>query len=266
MTAITQHAYCDADRPLSNRPPPGDRRTRQASVIAGISLLLMAALAGFGYLVAVEGLVTYDDANENAASILESSGLFAAGIVSLFIVIALDVVVAWALYHVFVPVHRTWSAVAAWIRVTYAAIFAVAVAQLVGVLLLLTRAGTGEPHPRNAEALAGVNTFADIYDAGLLLFGLHLLVIGWMSVKAGYVPTWLGVLVLVAGSGYIADSLGTFLSRGSWTDVSTFTFVGEFLLALWLLICGRKITFDQGVEPEGSERGNSRAEVARARP
>jgi hypothetical protein len=260
MKAITQHAYGDADRPLTNR------RIRRASVIAGISLLLMAALAGFGYLVAVEGLVTYDDANENAASILESSGLFRAGIFSLFIVIALDVVVAWALYHVFAPVNRTLSAVAAWIRGTYAAIFAAAVAQLVGVLLLLTSAGTGEPHPRNAEALAGVNTFAAIYDAGLLFFGLHLLVIGWMSVKADYVPTWLGALVLVAGSGYIVDSLGTFLSRGSWTDVSTFTFVGEFLLAVWLVMWGRRITFGQGVEREGSERGNSRAEVARARP
>lgn len=260
MSVITQHAYGDADRPLSNRPPQGDRRIRRASVIAGVSLLLMAALAGFGYLVAVEGLVAYDDASENAASILESTGLFRAGIVSLFIVIALDVVVAWALYHVFVPVHRTLSAVAAWIRGTYAAMFALAVAQLIGVLLLLTSPGTGKPDPRNAEALAGVNTFAGTYDAGLLLFGLHLLVIGWMSVKASYVPTWLGVLVLVAGSGYIVDSLGSLLSRGAWTEVSTFTFVGEFLLAVWLVIWGGRSPSIKGVEREGSERGDSRAE------
>jgi hypothetical protein len=32
------------------------------------------------------------------------------------------------------------------------------------------------------------------------------------------------------------------LSRGSWTDVSSFTFIGEFLLALWLVIWGHRTT------------------------
>lgn len=248
MRAIKEPAHDSAGRSLSPQPQSAGPRIRRASLIAGVSLLLMAALAGFGYMVAVEGVVTYDDADQNAASILESSGLFRAGIVSLFTVIALDVAVAWALYYVFVPVHRTLSAVAAWIRVAYSAIFAVAVAQLVGVQQVLTSPDTG---PRNADALSGVNSFADIYDAGLLLFGLHLLIIGWLSVKAGYVPTWLGGLLLVAGSGYIIDSIGAFLSSGSWSDISTVTFVGEFLLAVWLVLRGRRITLGHGAEFAG---------------
>jgi hypothetical protein len=35
--------------------------------------------------------------------------------------------------------------------------------------------------------------------------------------------------------------LGAVLSLSSWTDISPFTFVGEFLLALWLLIRARRI-------------------------
>ena len=31
------------------------------------------------------------------------------------------------------------------------------------------------------------------------------------------------------------------LSQGSWTDISSFTFLGEFLLALWLVIRARRI-------------------------
>jgi hypothetical protein len=31
------------------------------------------------------------------------------------------------------------------------------------------------------------------------------------------------------------------LSESSWTDISAFTFLGEFLLALWLVIRARRI-------------------------
>jgi hypothetical protein len=45
--------------------------------------------------------------------------------------------------------------------------------------------------------------------------------------------------------------IGQFVSGGSWTQVSTVTFIGEFLLALWLVIRGRRITVSQ---PAGAAR------------
>jgi hypothetical protein len=73
------------------------------------------------------------------------------------------------------------------------------------------------------------------------LFGLHLLVIGYLAYRSGYVPRLLGALIAISGFGYAADSVGAVLSQGSWTDVSSFKFIGEFLLALWLLIRVRRI-------------------------
>jgi hypothetical protein len=66
--------------------------------------------------------------------------------------------------------------------------------------------------------------------------------IAWLAYRSGYVSKLLGVLIAIAGLCYIADSIGRLLSHGSWTDVSTVTFIGEFLLALWLVIRGRRIT------------------------
>ncbi len=66
----------------------------QRQLTAGIGLLLMAALSGFGLIVVVEGLVTPGEASQTATDIMASEGLFRAGIVSVFGVIALDVVVA----------------------------------------------------------------------------------------------------------------------------------------------------------------------------
>jgi hypothetical protein len=44
------------------------------------------------------------------------------------------------------------------------------------------------------------------------------------------------VLLVVAGVGYQFDSYGTVLSQGAPLMVSTVTFGGEFLLALWLVV------------------------------
>ena len=63
----------------------------------------MSVVAIFGKVVAVDGLVTEGDATRTVTDIMASQGLFRPGIASLVVVIALDVVVAWALYRVFSP-------------------------------------------------------------------------------------------------------------------------------------------------------------------
>jgi hypothetical protein len=223
------------------------RPVRKASLVAGVALLLMSALAGFGYDFAISRLVTAGNAALTARHIMAHEGLFRFGIASLFLVVALDVVVAWGLYRVFSPVSKRISALAAWLRAVYAGIFAVAVVQLAGALRLLGNdrslpaSGAARAH---AAALSDITRFTDIWHAGLILFGLHLLLISWLAYRSGYVPKLLGVLIAIAGLGYIADSIGRLVSHG-WTDVSTVTFIGEFLLALWLVIRGRRITLSQ---------------------
>jgi hypothetical protein len=234
-----------SSRPAPETPRPADGRSiRAASTTAGVGLLLMSAFAGFGKFVALDGLVTPGDARQTANDILASEGLFRLGIVSLILVIALDVVVACALYRVFSPVNKSLSIVAAAMRLVYSAVFMVAIAQLPGVLRLLTddssRAVFGADEV-NLQASLGLAAFTDIWYVSQFLFGLHLLVEGYLAYRSGYVPRPLGALLAIAGLGYATDSLGSVLSHGSWTPVSSVTFIGEFLLALWLLIRARRI-------------------------
>lgn len=201
----------------------------------------MAVLGPFGYLVAVEGLVTPGDAARTAADITASAGLFRLGIVAMFAVVALDVVVAWALYRVFLPGCGSLTALAAAFRLVYAGVYLVAISQLVGVPGLLgsedqhAALGTEQVH---AQALLRIETFSDVFSAGLLLFGVHLLLIGHLAYRSGFLPRWLGVLLVVAGAGYLFDSVTAVLSGGSAPEVAGFTFVGEFVLAVWLLAKG----------------------------
>ncbi|WP_328992838.1 DUF4386 domain-containing protein [Kribbella sp. NBC_01245] len=213
----------------------------RSGVVAGAGILLMAALAPFGVFVAIQGQVTPGDAAQTAADIGSSEGLFRAGIAALFVVIALDVVVACALHQVFSPVNKGVSLLAAAFRLVFAGIFMVAVGQLLGVLRFLgdDYLSVFSADQRNAQALAGVNAFGDLWALSLGLFGLHLLAIGYLAYRSGFVPKLLGVLLVIAGLGYVIDLFGSLWSPDSWTDVSTFTFLGEFLLALWLVARGR---------------------------
>jgi hypothetical protein len=216
-----------------------------ASLTAGIALLLMSALAIFGNVIVVDGLTTPGDGARTAVDIDDSPGMFRLGIVSLILVVVLDVVVAWALYRVFSPVNASLSMLAAAMRLVYSGVFMVAIGQLVGVTRLLgddnTRTALGADQV-NAEVMLGIAAFNDIWYVAQALFGAHLLLIGYLAYRSGYLPKVLGALLALAGAGYAIDSIGAVVSQGSWTDVSSFTFLGEFLLATWLVIRAHRIT------------------------
>jgi hypothetical protein len=232
-----------------------DRSIRHASVIAGAGILLMTPLAVFGNFVALEGLVTRGDAARTAADVMASEGMFRLGTASWLLVVILDVVVAWALFRVFRPAGRDVSMLAAWFRLAYAAVLMVAVSQLVGVPQLLGAATDSSAFSADQladQALMRITAFDNVYELALILFGVHLLIIGCLAFRSGYVPRILGILLGIAGFGYMFDSFAAVLVQDA-PVISSFTFVGEFLLALWLVIRGRRITLSgsRSTKPPG---------------
>jgi hypothetical protein len=234
-------------------PPDGGLRggaetnhsIRTASTTAGVGLLAMSVLSAFGYLVAVKGLAVPENAARTAKNIADHENMYRFGILTMYLVAVLDVVVAWALYRVFKPVSDALSKLAAWLRIAYAVVFTVAISQLLGALRLHT------------EALAHINSFTNIWDAALVLFGLSLFVLAYLAYRSGYVPKLLGVLLAIAGFGYVFDTAVRVLVRGSSSDVSAITGMGEFVFALWLVFRGRRINVS-GSESHDNSVGVSR--------
>jgi len=68
-------------------------------------------------------------------------------------------------------------------------------------------------------------------------WGLWLLPLGLLVFRSGFLPRLIGVLLAIAGAAYVWDS-GTQLLFPGHATISQFTFVGEVLLPLWLLIKG----------------------------
>ena len=84
--------------------------------------------------------------------------------------------------------------------------------------------------------LAEIQQFDDIWSLGLGLFGIHLLLIGWLAFTSGFVPRFIGVLVAIAGAGYLIDSLGGLLYAPYSFELASLTFIGEVVLMVWLLV------------------------------
>lgn len=212
---------------------------RTAALVAGVGLLLMAILSPIAYLNTFQSLVKFDDTALTAQNILNSIGAFRTCIILLFIVAILDIVVAWALYNLLIPANKNLSALAAWLRVIYAGIFIFAISKLYVALQVITADGT--------QSMTYLKAFQSTWDMGLILFGFHLLVLGYLAFKSGYIPKWLAVFLVLASVGYIVDGFGKALSSDYSLNIAQFTFVGEVLLIFWLLWRGFK-GFAQALE------------------
>jgi hypothetical protein len=98
------------------------------------------------------------------------------------------------------------------------------------------------PEQLHTQALLAITAYNDVWHAGLFLFGLHLLSSATWRSSPGTSRSSSQVLVAIDGLSYVVDTFGTVLSPGHWTDTATFTFIGELLLGLWLVIRGRRLT------------------------
>jgi len=222
-----------------------DISLRQAAIIAGAGLLLMTILAPFAEFSVRQGLMVPGDAATTAENIMANELLFRIAICVYLIVAILDVVVAWALYVFLKPVNKSLSLLAAWFRVVYAGILAVVLVNFVMALQLLSGAdylAAFETDQLHAQALLFLNAFTDGWNIGLAIFGLHLLILGYLIFKlSGYMPKIVGVLVMIAGLGYLIDSFGKLFSPNYDANIAMFTFIGEVLLLFWLFIKGARM-------------------------
>jgi hypothetical protein len=217
---------------IASRLPGAHPRVALATAV---SLLLMALLAPFAQFGVLKTLIVPADAAATTSNIAASLGHFQAAIVAFLIVAILDVVVAWGFYVLLRPVNEGLARLVGSLRVVYAAVFAIALLNLVDAAGLAQSAtGTAlQSGPLQAQVAAAVASFDTGWHLALGIFGLHLVGLGALLFMFA-APRLLAALVVLAGIGYLADSVGTVLIAGYGLTISTFTFVGEALLIFWL--------------------------------
>src|SRR5207248_11584629 len=80
------------------------------------------------------------------------------------------------------------------------------------------------------------------FDVALIFFGVHVLLIGHLIFRSGYLPRLLGLLLIIGGVAYLANSLISLLAPGTLSGKALYLLgpagLAEIALALWLLAFG----------------------------
>ena len=215
-----------------------------AAVIAGISLLAMVIAAPFAELYVLPKLIVSSNAAETAKNLVANKTLFVSGIFGYLITFICDIVVAWALYILLKPTSPDLSLLTALFRWIYTGIALVSLLNLVNVFWLL----------KNPDSLPGftsdqlhvqmmllIKAFRSGFRFGIILFAIHLLLLGYLIFKSNYIPRILGVLLVITGLGYLLTSTEPYLFPNVNVDFAQFTFYGELIFMLWLIIRGSRI-------------------------
>ena len=219
----------------------------------GVTLRQAALIAGFGYLLMpvvyaefsiYPKLVIPGNIEQTVHNLVAHERLFAVAILCYLVTFIEDVVIAWALYVLLVPVNRAVSLLTAWFRLVYTAMALFALLHLVRVYRLvttpdyLTLFGSG---PLHAQVQLLLNSFRYDWSLSLVIFGIHLALLGYLIFRSTYIPKLLGILLAIDGLGWVITSLRPYLYPNAHLGFFFMVSFVELLLPLWLLIRGWKI-------------------------
>jgi hypothetical protein len=216
---------------------------RQAALVAGVGyvLTLGTAVSEMGLL---PRMVVEGDAAQTTENILAHPGTFHAAVLLLLVNFVGDLLATWGLYYLLKPVSASLSLLAAWARLVYTAVGIAALLNLVSVRTLLktpsyaTLLGGDQLH---AHVKLAVDSFEYQFGFSMLLFGPYLVLLGCLLWRSGYVPKWLGIVILVDGAGWIVNRVGSYFAPGVDLGFLSVTFYGELVFMLWLLVRGWRL-------------------------
>jgi hypothetical protein len=217
---------------------------RRAALLAGFGLLVMTLAAPCAEYVVYSKLVVRGDIEATVQNLQADSGRLLAGIFAYLITFIMDLVVAWALYVLLIPVNRAVSLLTAWFRVVYTAIALFAMLKLVSVYRLVNPADHQlvlGPDQLPGQVNGLLDAFRHEWGFGLILFGIHLMLLVWLVYRSSYIPRVLGILLLISGAGWVVYELGPYLLPNANLDLIMITFFGELIFMLWLLFRSWKL-------------------------
>ena len=215
-----------------------------------------ARMAGFLYLVYMVTHIISDvwrgsfivpgDAATTVSNIMTHEGLFTITAVGDLLAAVLFFLAAWALYVLLKPVNKDLALLFLLLNLGGVAVQFSSDLFLFAVQLLMNDPDTLNVFQADQlQALAMF--FLDLREEGFtvaqLFYGVWLFPLGYLVFKSGFLPKFLGIVLMVHCFTWVSTFLQSFLFPGftAITYVSwPLGFIAEFGLTLWLLIMGAK--------------------------
>jgi hypothetical protein len=221
--------------------------TRHQARKAGLLYLLASLPAPFALLYVPSALMVAGNAAATADRVRASETLLRLGIASELISSAAFIFVVFALYRLFKAVdQRLASLMATLFLVSVPLSFLNALNDMAA--LIVAKGADFLPAFSHAQLDGLVFLFLRLHGQGLLLtqvfWGLWLFPLGLLVLRSGFIPRWLGALVMLAGCSYPLISFTAIVLPQYAHQVSQVAMIlalGELPNIFWLAIWGARV-------------------------
>ncbi len=224
---------------LSN---PNDVSIQSYARVAGVLFLLTMVAGFFGEVYVPSRLIVSGDATATAKNIMTFNSLFRLGFASYLVEAFCDVALALILYVLLRPVNKNLALLAAFFGLISTALYAVAELFYFAAMIILSGANSLQafsPDQLNALALLSLKVFG--YGAAIFMafYGIANVIRGYLIFRSGYLPKFLGVLLALAGLGFIAKNFTLVLAPAYSSNALLLPmFLAALSLTVWFLVKG----------------------------
>lgn len=218
---------------------------KQLGKISGIAYIMIFLAGFYANFAVLESLIDYYSPSITAANIINNHSQFGNGLLGFIVMLFFDVVLIWSLFSLTKAISKILSYLASLFRLLHALFFGVALFKLWEIYQLTFNSNnTSDVQHQVSELLLRFDT---LWTVGLLFFGVHLIVLGYLAIKSTYIPKAIGILLILAAVGYLIDGMAKLFMPNYSDYINVFevivimpSVIGEFSFTVWLLIKGFK--------------------------
>lgn len=224
-----------------------DTKTAKAAGILYMIIILGSILGGIFTEMYMQSHLA-GNALEPANTLVIPDGLYRVGFVIYLLVYLSDMATAVILYELLKPVNKGLALLAAFFRFAEATILGMNLQNHYNAFLLLQgNSSLAAFQFDQIQAMASfyLNTHRSTYLISQIFFGVHCFFLGYLLIKSGYFPKFLGTFLIAASFGYLVESIAYFLLPNyegigavvTWISAVP-AFLAEISLTYWLLFKG----------------------------
>ncbi|MFH4965715.1 DUF4386 domain-containing protein [Gaetbulibacter sp. M235] len=216
---------------------------KQLGKISGIAYAMIFLAGFYSNFAVLESLIDSSNLSITAANFINNHSQFENGLIGFVVMLFFDLVLVWLLFGMTKSISKNISYISSFFRLLHALLFGFALFKLWEIYQLTFNASNSTNLQNSVSEL--LFDFDTLWTVGLIFFGVHLILLGYLAIKSTYIPKALGVLLLLAAVGYIVDGIvKLFMSNyADYKDIFEVivimpSVIGEFSFTVWLLIKG----------------------------
>ncbi|WP_438425293.1 DUF4386 domain-containing protein [Aquimarina macrocephali] len=212
------------------------------ALMAGFFYLVLIIIGMYGFVYALPQIEIKGDIAKTVENIKNNSFMFRVGIFSILVMNVISILLVIYLYRLLSSINKTMG-LSMLILMLFGA--AISLVNEVNHFAMIVINGMSDLSATESQNLT--DFFSTIHNHGahiaVIFWGLWLFPLGILIFKLDTrISEFIGVMLVIAGIGYTLDSIFLFLYPNlQIPTLSDYTFLGEFLLTIWLLIKSRTI-------------------------